>query len=192
MYQNRHNYILGFHGCDKSTVEKIVNHREEMKPSENTYDWLGSGLYFWENNHQRALEWVTQQKEKFNKFKEPAVLGAIICLGNCCDFLDSEYLNLLKVAYETLAAEAKSNIPENKKDLRRYLDCAVIEALHRMREEMRDPPFDSVRSLFVEGEPPYPGAGFLNKNHIQICIRNPNCIKGYFIPRTHDNEYSKT
>ena len=21
------------------------------------------------------------------------------------------------------------------------------------------------------------------KNHIQICIRNPNCIKGFFIPR---------
>ena len=29
----------------------------------------------------------------------------------------------------------------------------------------------------------YDGAGFLDKTHIQICIRNPNCIKGYFIPR---------
>src|SRR5580658_10415439 len=28
-------------------------------------------------------------------------------------------------------------------------------------------PFDSVRSLFVEGEELYPGAGFHEKNHIQ-------------------------
>ncbi|HYE54151.1 MAG TPA: hypothetical protein VD996_04880 [Chitinophagaceae bacterium] len=26
--------------------------------------------------------------------------------------------------------------------------------------------------------------GFHEKNHIQLCIRNPNCIKGYFLPRT--------
>jgi len=44
-------------------------------------------------------------------------------------------------------------------------------------------PFDSVRSLFVEGEELYPGAGFHEKNHIQICIRNPNCIKSFFVPR---------
>jgi len=28
-----------------------------------------------------------------------------------------------------------------------------------------------------------PGAGFKEKNHIQICVRNRNCIKGYFLPR---------
>jgi hypothetical protein len=97
VYQNKHNYILGFHGCDKSIVEKIVNLEEDMKPSENAYDWLGFGLYFWENNEKRALEWAVK-----HKVKEPAVLGAIICLGNCCDFLDSEYLNLLHVAKEII------------------------------------------------------------------------------------------
>jgi hypothetical protein len=28
------------------------------------------------------------------------------------------------------------------------------------------------------------------KNHIQIAIRNPNCIKGYFLPKEPDNLYS--
>jgi len=36
---------------------------------------------------------------------------------------------------------------------------------------------------FWEGNELYPNAGFRKKNHIQICIRNPNCIKGYFLPR---------
>ena len=43
-------------------------------------------------------------------------------------------------------------------------------------------PFDSVRCAFEEGEPSFPGSGILDKTHIQICIRNPICIKGYFHP----------
>jgi hypothetical protein len=50
-------------------------------------------------------------------------------------------------------------------------------------------PFDSVRSAFIEGEPLYPNAGFFTKSHIQLCIRNPNCIKGYFLPRTENDQW---
>lgn len=35
----------------------------------------------------------------------------------------------------------------------------------------------------------YPEAGFTEKNHIQICIRNPNCIKSFFLPRELDLNY---
>lgn len=69
---------------------------------------------------------------------------------------------------------------KNSSDLvLRNLDCAVIENVHRNTKSK----FDSVRGVFVEGDKLYQGAGFNRKNHIQICIRNPNCIKGYFIPR---------
>ena len=43
--------------------------------------------------------------------------------------------------------------------------------------------FDTVRGIFTEGGPVFEGAGIQSKNHIQICIRNLNCIKGFFIPR---------
>jgi len=36
------------------------------------------------------------------------------------------------------------------------------------------------RGVFVEGEPLYPGAAIQKFNHIQVCVRNPDCIKGYF------------
>ena len=42
--------------------------------------------------------------------------------------------------------------------------------------------FDSVRSAFIEGDELYPGSTFREKNHIQICVRNLACIKGYFWP----------
>jgi hypothetical protein len=38
-------------------------------------------------------------------------------------------------------------------------------------------------SVFTEGGPAFPGAGIQEKNHIQICIRNSNSIKGFFLPR---------
>lgn len=41
---------------------------------------------------------------------------------------------------------------------------------------------------FWEGAPTYPTSGFREKNHIQISVLNPNCIKGYFIPRIQDNK----
>ncbi len=45
------------------------------------------------------------------------------------------------------------------------------------------------RGVFTEGGPIYPNAGFVEKTHIQICIINPNCIKGYFAPLAYDEEY---
>ncbi|UPK68548.1 hypothetical protein [Chitinophaga filiformis] len=44
--------------------------------------------------------------------------------------------------------------------------------------------FDTVRGVFTEGGPAFTGAGILEKNHIQICVRNLNSIMGFFVPRT--------
>ena len=42
------------------------------------------------------------------------------------------------------------------------------------------PPIDSVKGIFLEGAPPYPGSGFREKTHIQIAVCNLACIKGVF------------
>ena len=36
--------------------------------------------------------------------------------------------------------------------------------------------------MFIEGRDLYENASFKEKKHIQIAIRNHNCIKGFFIP----------
>ncbi|MBB1441019.1 hypothetical protein H5202_20645 [Shewanella sp. SG41-4] len=48
---------------------------------------------------------------------------------------------------------------------------------------------DSVRGMFPEGDELYNGAGFRDKNHIQLCIVNPNCIIGFFDPIQHNSWY---
>ena len=108
-------------------------------------------------------------------------------------------LQLLKSSYEifkSIYEKTGGTLPENRpignsKDLlARELDCAVFETLHEIRKAEDERFFDSVRGVFWEGDALYPGAGFREKDHIQICIRNPNCIKGYFLPREFDNTYT--
>jgi len=42
--------------------------------------------------------------------------------------------------------------------------------------------YQTVRGVFVEGESVYPGAAIHSKTHIQIAVRDPACIMGYFLP----------
>ena len=37
--------IVGYHGCDRSLVENVVAGRDELKLSQNAWDWLGHGIY---------------------------------------------------------------------------------------------------------------------------------------------------
>jgi len=195
MYSTRTGLVLGFHGCDKSTVDKVLNGQSQIRESKNSYDWLGNGIYFWEHSPSRALAFARSLKKhplrSNSVIKTPAVLGAVISLGYCLDLLDYRNLKLVKASHDLLLSTGNA-IPKNKgKDqdlLRRELDCAVIELIHTINVPK---PFDSVRSVFWEGKLLYENAGFREKNHIQICIRNPNCIKGFFLPRNLNNAYSK-
>ena len=51
-------------------------------------------------------------------------------------------------------------------------------------------PMIGLAAVFTEGKDLYAGAGFKEKNHVQICVRNPNCIKGYFRVLKTVNGYS--
>jgi hypothetical protein len=181
--------VLGFHGCDESIALNIVTAREHQRPSENEYDWLGNGLYFWEDSSARALKWaIVEAERKDGKISRPAVLGAIIDLGNCLNLIDAEHLELVRLAHKTyldLCRVAELPPAQNKgKELRaRYLDKAVFETLHKLRHKEGKEPFDTVRAFFVEGEPLYENAGLHSLDHVQICVRNPNNIVGYFLPR---------
>ena len=91
---------------------------------------------------------------------------------------------MVKASFENLqetSIAANYDLPVNSDDLlRRYLDRLVVENLHEIRGDRRQEPADTVKGVFVEGEPVYPGAGFVEKTHIQICVRNPAMIKGIF------------
>ena len=181
--------VEGFHGCDKETGIKVLNGEMDLIPSNNSWDWLGNGIYFWEYNPQRALEYAMEssQGKQFNKkqIHTPFVLGAIIELGNCLNLVEPSSIEILKEAYKKLAEifkKSNSPMPQNKEN-NRALDCAVIKYIHQTRKEMNLLPYDTVRSPFSEGGEAYSGTFFTTRHHIQINVINPNKIKGIFLPR---------
>jgi hypothetical protein len=185
--------VFAYHGCDRRVRDSVLLGKLKLLASLNTYDSLGTGIYFWEHGPRRALEWATQQsKRKGTKIKEPAVLGAVVQLGNCFDLLDIEFTQMLsKEASELendLAAQGVSlpiNQPSRDRDfdwLRRDRDCFVINSVIPRIESAKDIIYHSVRGVFQEGSPAFKGAGIKLKSHIQIAVRNPRAILGYFNP----------
>lgn len=183
-------FVLGYHGCDAEVARKLVNRQDELKPSGKKYDWLGPGTYFWESDPRRAMEWAEEAKAR-GRIETPAVIGAVVDLGNCLDLLNRENIELVRQAFDLFIDEQKRSglpIPENRSlagepdKILRFLDRAVIQFLHEVLENAEAEPFDSVRGLFPEGDQLYPGAGFRDRNHIQIAVCNPKLILGLFYP----------
>ena len=181
MYSVKDNLIFGFHGCDESLCNKLVNGDLCLDYSENPYDWLGKGMYFWENDPARALHWAESAMEHPHNEKQiitkPAVVGAVICLGKCLDFMEIANLQKLKAIHNEQTSLG-IDLPENtgRDFYKRNLDCFLINYLVA-QEKLQGNEYDSVRGVFFEGNELYKNAGFRERNHIQISVINPNCKK---------------
>ncbi len=137
-------FVLAYHGCDEAVGEKVLAGKDHLKASENDYDWLGTGIYFWENSAQRAIDWAAFAKENpqstRTRITKPFVLGAVIDLGNCLDLLEATSIGLVEEGYRQfrencLALEIP--LPKNRKvrgeivGLRRYQFRAPDEGRSR-------------------------------------------------------------
>ena len=185
--------IFGFHGCDSRVASAVLAGKSRLLASANTYDWLGHGIYFREHGPARAFEWAAQQaRRKGSHIKRPAVIGAVIQLGNCFDLLDVRFTKELsrQAAGLEQALEVQGrSLPHNETAgtgdydwLRRHRDCFVLNAVIPEMERINDCTFHSVREVFQEGEPAFNGAGIKLKSHIQIAVRDPRALIGYFRP----------
>jgi hypothetical protein len=187
-------FVLGYHGCDQAIAQRAVAGDLELIHSKRDFDWLGPGAYFWESDPRRAWEWAAW-KAKRGDYETPAVIGAVIDLRNCLDLVTRRDLELVKGAYESFIAQqtkAGLPVPQNKRlkgnrnmdRVLRFLDCAVINHLHSVIEKSGViQPYDTVRGMFTEGEELYPGSGFNERSHVQIAVRNNDCIKGIFFAK---------
>ena len=101
-------FVFGYHGCDESVKSAVLFGKEHLRPSTNDYDWLGRGIYFWEQNAERAMDFAQESCRLWN---------------------------------------------------------------------------ERGRGLFQEGPPVYEGSGVMKETHIQIAVRNIDCIIAYFDPR---------
>ena len=194
--------IVGYHGCDRKVAELILHGKSEVHVSENDYDWLGKGAYFWVDSPLRAFKWAQDAKRRDERsppthrpaIKTPYVLGAFINTGLCLNLLDFEVIQEIRAMHDLYRSKMSPNekTPENtliknNVAIMRRLDCSVINYLHFERARDRLPSYDTALGMFIEGPPVYEGAGFNSETHVQIAVLNPAAsIIGYFRPRYLD------
>lgn len=106
-YEFQPSLVLGFHGCSRETGEAILHGiTPHLQWSENDYDWLGHGVYFWEGDPSRAMAWAESYRDA-GRITEPFVLGAIIDLRLCLDLFRRDGLRQVQDAHSELRSTLK-------------------------------------------------------------------------------------
>jgi hypothetical protein len=188
--------VIAFHGCKKSVAETLLKigawnpDKDWWKPSTRSYDWLGSGMYFWIDSPQRAYEWskLSQARAKASS-AAPGLVGALLNPGLCLNLMDAGVIDELHQAFSYLKVIRKAAgmpLPENGLNdpqgmpLLRKLDCEVIQTVHQLRADKGEQPYDSVMGFFEEGSMAFEGSSIRAHTHVQIAVRNPEAIVGFF------------
>jgi hypothetical protein len=165
--------VIGYHGCTREVAERLVS-GESWLPSQNRYDWLGEGIYFWEYAPYRSLEWAIDRYGG-----DSAVIQSRIGLGECLNLLDRRDFMALQHVYGQTVDSFRLHglpVPLNSSRGAHFLDRHIIdEFCTRTRPDRHV--IQSVRGCFPEGDPLYPGSKILTLAHVQIAIRDPACIR---------------
>ena len=107
-----------------------------------------------------------------------------IDLGLCLNLTDVGQMEILRTAYDSVKESFERDgikLPKNTEQCRK-LDYLVINMAVELSKQLQYDDFDTVRGAFIEGKEVYPGSMIRNRTHIQVCVRNPDCIRGFFLP----------
>ena len=158
--------VVGFHGTTRIAADLIL--ADDFILSENPYDWLGDGVYFFQDAPLRALEWAVDHHGP-----DAAVVGAKIQLIDCIDLLDAAWTKLMTDAYDQflgLYKRAGLALPVQTPRAHR-LDREVINYIAGVLQE-EGMTIRCVRASFAEGGPVYPESAFFDRGHVQIAVRD--------------------
>lgn len=174
----RNQSVYAHHGTSKERAGAILE--TGFKQSEDQVEWLGFGIYFFEDAPSRAYQWG---KKKYPG-EEVCILDAEIALERCLNLLDPEGVEKLKPNYSLhIAAVGVENAAMLKSTRlgNRQLDCHVINfACERWAEN--DIAVHVVRGAFEEGDPLHSGgegvppSQILDRTHVQLAVRDCRAI----------------
>ena len=98
-------HVRGYHGTNIEAATSILT--EGFKLSRNQYDWLGDGVYFFQDTPARAWDWADEHYGV-----DAAVIESLVRLEDCMDLLDIAWGSVLNEAYNAFLAQLKrANLP---------------------------------------------------------------------------------
>jgi hypothetical protein len=180
--------VLGHHG---TTVERADAIKETgFEITENEYDWLGSGVYFFERSPLRAIEWA---RDKYPHC-QPCVMAAEIAFGrdgqNCLDLASREGLTALEKFFREFVfhfpREYVAGLKETPSGYRQFSYHVINRFCIRMAEVGWDihairSPFDEGDYIFSDPDGIFPTARLRKLTHIQIAVRDCGAIRDIWL-----------
>lgn len=166
-------HVYGYHGTYRKAAGSILEMGYDV--SNNNYDWLGKGIYFFQDGLGRAAYWAKQKcRTRRLPPSDAVVLRSTISLEKCFDLVDIGCIELLTDGFNAFQAFCLNNRLDLPKQggKRNRLDCAVINYTIQNALESRGESIHSVRSVFEEDEPVYPSSAITRRGHIQIAVRD--------------------
>lgn len=167
--------VTGYHGTSKTAAQRILT--EGFVPSVNEWDWLGHGIYFWQDAPVRAYRWA---EERLAGTTEVAVVvAARIRLDGFFDLLDQRGMKTLR----GLATKFQNHSGRlsNARGANR-LDCAVFNFTTRVLS-LLGVKVDGYRAACVEGNRLTPGSPIYDLSHVQLVVISHKAIlKSWMVP----------
>jgi hypothetical protein len=167
--------VYGYHGTSRDSANSIL--QGGFTPSNSGHDWLGPGIYFWQDAPERAWEWA-------QKYESPTVIQSQIVFEQeeAMDLLDRKWFNILSQYYPTFVNQwPVKEIPLPAQDPTRSkkhkLDDAYLEYIGSFLEDNKICRVSLIRAAFTEGSPIYDSSALYDLSHVQISVRDPRCIR---------------
>lgn len=184
--------VRAFHGTTLTKARAILSGSGTFLLSTNAHDWLGHGVYFFEESQALALDWARGRVEEL-KLKgvvdQPAVIAATLDLDRCLDLCDGKWGAALSAVHRkqpatiplqhgpALKTAAGSDVVIRDVDVHsafrayNFADCRVLDQLvANQLAQGRDVP--AVRGAFIDGQQLYTNSYLFSRTHVQIAVRD--------------------
>ena len=160
-----------YHVGALADVEATVQTGYGIRWSTANHDWLGHGIYFWEDISW-AEWWQAERWHESRRVGPGAILAAEInteCLLDLGSRSDAVYFR--SEARTSFEAIQNRNNPliNDRENQRFFLDCAVANSV---REKLAVAGKHGLRMPFYLGQSLTPGGNFFAHQHLQVCLWN--------------------
>lgn len=162
MGNKMHKYI-GYHGTSKEAATSILNSKC-FKISNDDEEWLGEGVYFFEDDPIQAVDWCT----KVNRFSEWSVLKSDLEAEKVINMLDRKTYTQFKELSKLV--KGKYNTRKDRKP-RKLINSVIFNMMYNIEK------YDMVRAAFQIPSAECADRSNILPMQIQLCVRNRECIK---------------
>jgi hypothetical protein len=164
--------VYGYHGTSHKNAESIL--RNGFRSSNSGGDWLGPGVYFWQDAPERAQSWAKKHHPE-----NPVVIRSSIIFEESknMDLLDTFWFPILVKQHKAfLSSFLELDIPIQDKDITKsnlhkldheflnYISCAI--------NEEKPGRVAVIRAAFTEGEPIFDSSAIYDLSHVQIAVKD--------------------